>query len=44
MAKIYLETVFFLLFSKLFFLRIKSGHVGVGCQLCKLRTWVLICK
>ena len=27
-----------------FLLTINPGHVGVECQLCKLRTWVLICK
>ena len=38
------ENCFFYYFVSYFFLRIKPGHVGVGCQLCKLRTWVLICK
>ena len=40
---IYLKNVF-ILFCKLFLLRIKQGHVGVGCQVCKFWTWVLSCK
>ena len=37
---IYLETFLSYYFVNNFFLRIKPGHVGVGCQLCLVRTWV----
>ena len=37
---IYLETSFLTPLCKLFFQGIKPGHVGVGCVLCKVRTWV----
>ena len=42
--QVFILKFFFILLCKLFILGIKPGQVAVGCQLCKFRTWVFICK